>query len=121
MLTLQDQELSFGGPARAEVVHAWRTRFDRMRLLRNFCGTNFEQVREEFLGCLMRADHSSVAKVYCCSATKPTDPCRRPTTGCSGRRFAPRLNRCVRQLDRRSRLVGVSARLGSRLEGFNMV
>ena len=73
MLTLQDQELSFGVAARAEVVHAWRTRFDRMRLLRNFCGTNFEQVREEFLGCLMRADHSSVAKVYCCIATKPAD------------------------------------------------
>ena len=73
MLTLQDQELSFGGPARAEVVHAWRARFDRMRLLRNFCGASFEQVREEFLGCLMRADHRSVAKVYCCIATKPAD------------------------------------------------
>jgi SAM-dependent methyltransferase len=72
-LTLQDQELSFGGPARTEVVHAWRNRLDRMRLLRNFCGTHFEQVREEFLGCLVRADHSSVAKVYCCIAAKPAD------------------------------------------------
>jgi SAM-dependent methyltransferase len=73
VLTLQDQELSFGGPARPEVADAWRTRFDRMTLLRNFCGTDFEQVREEFLGCLVRADHSSVAKVYCCIATKPAD------------------------------------------------
>lgn len=73
MLTLQDQELSFSGPARPEVVDAWRTRFDRMTLLRSFCGTSFEQVREEFLDCLMRADHCSVAKVYCCIATKPAD------------------------------------------------
>ena len=70
MLTLQDQELSFGGRARPEVVDAWRTRFDRMKLLRDFCGPNFEQVREEFLGCLMCADHRSAAKVHCCIATK---------------------------------------------------
>jgi SAM-dependent methyltransferase len=73
VLTLQDQELSFSGPAGSEVVDAWRTRFDRMALLRNFCGATFEQVREEFLGCLMRADHSSLAKVYCCIAIKPAD------------------------------------------------
>ena len=72
-LTLLDEELSFGGPARPEVVDAWRTRFDRMKLLRSFCGTDFEQVQEEFLGCLMRADHSSVAKVYCCIATQRAD------------------------------------------------
>jgi hypothetical protein len=52
-------------------VDAWRDRFDRMTLLRNFCGTEFEQVREEFLGCVVRADHTSVAKVYCCIGTKP--------------------------------------------------
>lgn len=73
MLTLEDQELSFGGPAAPEVVDAWRTRFDRMTLLRNFCGTHFEQVREEFLDCLTRADHSALAKVYCVIATKPAD------------------------------------------------
>ena len=70
MLTLEDQELSFSGPARPEVLDAWGTRFDRMKLLRDFCGPSFEQAREEFLGCLMRADHSSLAKVYCCIATK---------------------------------------------------
>lgn len=70
-LTLGDQEFSFGGPARPEVVEAWRNRFDRMTLLRNFCGTDFERVREEFIGCVVRADHTSVAKVYCCIATKP--------------------------------------------------
>ena len=69
ILTLSDQEFSFAGPARLEVVDAWRARFDRMPLLRNFCGTHFDEVQEEFLGCLMRTDHSSVAKVYCCIAT----------------------------------------------------
>ena len=70
MLTLADQELSFSGPARPEVLDAWRNRFDRMKLLRDFCGADFEQVREEFLDCLMRADHSSTATVYCCIANK---------------------------------------------------
>ncbi len=70
VLTLQDQELSFSGPARPEVLDAWRSRFNRMKRLRDFCGPRFEQAQEEFLGCLMRADHSSLAKVYCCIATK---------------------------------------------------
>ena len=70
VLALEDQELSFGGPARPEVVDAWRARFHRMKLLRGFCGPSFEQVREEFLGCSGRSDHRSAAKVYCCIATK---------------------------------------------------
>ena len=70
MLILEDQELSFSGPARPEVLDAWRTRFDRMKLLRDFSGPSCEQAKEEFLGCLMHADHSSLAKVYCCIATK---------------------------------------------------
>jgi SAM-dependent methyltransferase len=70
VLTLGDQELSFTGPARPEVLDAWRIRFDRMKLFRDFCGASFEQVREEFLGCLMCADHSSVARVCCCIANK---------------------------------------------------
>jgi SAM-dependent methyltransferase len=70
MLTLTDQELSFSGPVRPDVLDAWRNRFDRMKLLRDFCAGDFEQVREEFLGCLMRADHSSTARVYCCIANK---------------------------------------------------
>ena len=69
-LILQDQELSFSGPASPEVLDAWRARFNRMKLLRDFCGPNIDQVQEEFLGCLMHADHRSTAKVYCCIATK---------------------------------------------------
>ncbi len=70
VLTVVDQELSFDGPARPGVVEAWRKRFDRMTLLRNFCGDDFENVRDEFLCCLSRADHRSLAKVYCCIARK---------------------------------------------------
>ena len=69
-LILQDQELSFSGPAAPEVLDAWRARFERMKLLRDFCGPEIDQVQEEFLGCLMRADHRSTAKVYCCIATR---------------------------------------------------
>ncbi len=69
MLTLEDQELSFSGPVRPEVLDAWRARFNRMKLFRDFCGPDIDQVQEEFLGCLKRADHTSVAQVYCCIAT----------------------------------------------------
>ena len=68
MLTLDDQELSFSGPARPEVLDGWRDRFDRMKLLRDVCGLDIDQVQAEFLGCLKRADHTSIAKVYCCIA-----------------------------------------------------
>jgi hypothetical protein len=70
VLTLEDQELSFSGPARPGVLDAWRARFNRMKRLRDFCGTGIDQVQKEFLGCLERMDHTSVAKVYCCIATK---------------------------------------------------
>ena len=69
ILTLEDRELSFTGPASPEVLDAWRSRFSRMNLLRDLCGRDFDRVQEGFLGCLMRADHESVAKVYCCIAT----------------------------------------------------
>jgi SAM-dependent methyltransferase len=70
VMTIEDRELSFRGPAQREVVEAWRRRFDRMGVLRDFCGPEFEQVREEFLHCLTRADHWSDAKVYSCLAVK---------------------------------------------------
>jgi ubiquinone/menaquinone biosynthesis C-methylase UbiE len=74
MLTLDDQELSFSGPARPDVLEGWRARFDRMKLLREVCGRDIDQVQTEFLGCLTRADHASVAKVYCCIAIKERPP-----------------------------------------------
>jgi len=36
MLTVEDQEVSFSGPAMPDVLEAWRARFGRMQLLRNF-------------------------------------------------------------------------------------
>lgn len=73
-LAIEDPELSFDGPARPEVVEAWQARFDRMTLLRDFCGPDFEEVREELLGCLARPDHRSTATIYCCIATRKGPP-----------------------------------------------
>ncbi len=71
---LADQELSFSGPARPDVLDAWRARFHRMKPLRDFCGSSAQQVQEEFLDCLMREDHRSVAQVFCCIGTKKDTP-----------------------------------------------
>lgn len=65
---LPDPELSFSGPACPEVIDAWRSRLDGMRLLRDFCGSEFDQVQNEFLACLSRPDHRSTARVCCCMA-----------------------------------------------------
>jgi SAM-dependent methyltransferase len=64
-----DAELSFSGPAPHEVVDAWRDRFERMKLLQDFCGAEFEHVRDEFLSCLSREDHRCTATVRCCIGT----------------------------------------------------
>lgn len=69
-LVLEDLELSFDGPARADVIEAWRKRFDRLNALRDLCGPEFEPLKEEFLVCLGDAHHRTTARVYCCVATK---------------------------------------------------
>jgi SAM-dependent methyltransferase len=69
-LMVEDRELSFAGPAGPDVLEGWRARFERMKLLRDLCGPQFEWLREEFLGCLTRADHRSLAKVRCCIARR---------------------------------------------------
>ena len=66
--TVPDAELSFVGAAPPEVIAAWRTRFDRMGLLREFCGTDFQSVKDDFLNCLGRYDHWCAATVQCCIA-----------------------------------------------------
>jgi len=73
-MTVPDSELSFDGPAAADVLDAWALRFERMGLLRDACGSEFEAVRTEFLGCLARADHVSTAKVRCCIARRAPPP-----------------------------------------------
>lgn len=67
-LSVEDRELAFKGPAAAVVLEAWRRRFDRMKLLQEFCGAEFEHVRDEFLRCLGRPEHRSLAEVRCCVA-----------------------------------------------------
>lgn len=74
VFTLPDKELSFDGAASSEVVDAWRRRFHRMPRLRAICGSEFENVQEEFLSCLSRPDHVSTAKVISCIATKIVVP-----------------------------------------------
>ena len=69
--TVEDREFAFSGPAAPGVISAWGQRFDRMRLLQDFCGSEFAAVRRDFLEALARSDHRSEAKVYCCLATKP--------------------------------------------------
>jgi ubiquinone/menaquinone biosynthesis C-methylase UbiE len=69
-MTLADAELAFSWPARPEVLEAWRARFERLRPLREFCGTRIERVQTEFLECLSHPQHRSLAKVICCVAAK---------------------------------------------------
>jgi SAM-dependent methyltransferase len=64
--TLADKELCFDGPASSDVIESWRSRLDRMKRLRSFCGATFEHVRDDLLATLSRADHHSLAKVYYC-------------------------------------------------------
>lgn len=73
-LTLLDQELSFSGPAAADVVEAWRRRLDGMKLLHDFCGAEYERLQQDFLGSLTHPGHHSIAKVYCCMATIDAGP-----------------------------------------------
>jgi hypothetical protein len=69
ILTLDDQEFSFSGPAQKGVLSAWQKRFDRMVFLHDFCGSSYEIVKNEFLSCLKMDEHRSVCKVFCCIGT----------------------------------------------------
>ncbi len=71
MLTLRDREFAFEGPAPSGVIQGWRDRFDRMGLLKSFCGADFEAVRDDFLECLAKPGHRSGARVCCCVAVLP--------------------------------------------------
>jgi SAM-dependent methyltransferase len=67
--TFPDRELSFDGPAQTDILDAWKSRLDRMKLLKAFCGPMFDPVRDDFLTALSHSDHRSSAKVYSCIAT----------------------------------------------------
>jgi hypothetical protein len=83
---LPDLELAFDGPARGDVLTGWRERLDGMRLLREICGEEFEDVREDFLACLARPDHRARARVILVVASVPADGGGRGAAGAvSGR------------------------------------
>ncbi len=67
---IPDAELSFAGRAAGDVRKAWADRMDQMRLLQEFCGTEFDSVRADFLNCLDRDDHYCTATVQCCIASR---------------------------------------------------
>lgn len=70
-LAVPDREFSFSGPVLLEVLDAWRRRFDRMKLLRDFCGAEWDSVRDGFLASLASPDHRSGCRVVFCHATRP--------------------------------------------------
>lgn len=68
---VEDREFSFVGPADPEVITAWQTRFERMKLLEQFCGSDFPRIRDDFLACLAREDHRSDCRVVTVLAQRP--------------------------------------------------
>jgi SAM-dependent methyltransferase len=72
---LEDKELSFVGPAEPAVLEAWRSRLDRMKLLKDFCGVRFDRVHEDMLGTLIHPHHRSIATVHSCIGIKRSDSC----------------------------------------------
>jgi SAM-dependent methyltransferase len=66
--TVPDQELCFAGPASESVLASWRTRWEQMALLRDFCGGEFDRIRDEFLTCLSSTEHVCATTVRCCIA-----------------------------------------------------
>lgn len=69
-VTLHDEELSFDGPARPDVIEAWKSRFARMGGLKAFLGEKRADFELEFLRCLSSEDHRSRCSVVCCIGTR---------------------------------------------------
>lgn len=86
--SLPDLEFAFVGPAREDVLAAWRERLDSMRLLPAFFGEEYGAVRDDFLACLARPDHRARARVVCVVAIRPSEgpaPARRRSRSRSAR------------------------------------
>jgi len=62
-LELADREFAGDGPLPPAVVTAWRARLERMKLLRDACGAEFDALRDEFLACLAHPEHRSRCRV----------------------------------------------------------
>ena len=68
--TLEDDELSFQGPATSDVLEAWQQRLDRMAGLRSFLGSSFEDFRRDFIDALTSPGHRSSTRVVMVVARK---------------------------------------------------
>jgi SAM-dependent methyltransferase len=60
---LPDDELSFAGAARPDVLEAWRERLQRMRGLQGFLGERFKDFEAAFLATLASDRHRSETRV----------------------------------------------------------
>jgi SAM-dependent methyltransferase len=65
---LPDRELSFGGPADADVLDAWAGRLARMRLLQERAARDWPSLNEDFLQCLSLPSHTTRCTVHFCLA-----------------------------------------------------
>jgi SAM-dependent methyltransferase len=68
--TLEDDELSFSGPAPDGVLEAWRLRLARMGKLREFFGARFAIFEQAFLEGLTEPEHRSTCRVIMVVATR---------------------------------------------------
>jgi trans-aconitate methyltransferase len=68
-----DAELAFSGPAPAEILAAWRRRFDRLPVMKTYFGAKrFDQIANAFLESISRPDHRSTAAVVMVQAERPS-------------------------------------------------
>jgi len=67
-----DAELTFNGPAPAEILDAWRRRFARLPVMKAYFGDErFDQIARAFLETISRPDHRSTAAVVMIQAERP--------------------------------------------------
>ena len=69
--TLPDDELSFQGPAPADVLEAWRLRLQRIVGLKAFLGARFAEFERTFLHALASPEHRSRTRVVLVVARRP--------------------------------------------------
>ncbi len=67
--TVADREFCGAGPAAADVLASWASRLSRMAALQRFCGSQFDDLRRDFLGALTSSEHRSASTVQCCIAS----------------------------------------------------
>jgi trans-aconitate methyltransferase len=68
--TLADRELSFAGPADADVLQGWKERLARMRLLQARARLEAPAFERDFLACLSSPAHTTRCLVHFCVARR---------------------------------------------------